>query len=75
MGYSLRDWNLRVILQRIWTEQQRSYASWAIQENADALDQKFWSKHNVEILNVRLEDYVEQLTNRLSALPLVQVKP
>jgi hypothetical protein len=75
MGYSLRDWNLRVILQRIWTEQQLSYTSWAIQENAEALDRKFWGKHNVEILNVRLEDYVEQLTKRLSALPLVQVEP
>jgi hypothetical protein len=75
MGYSLRDWNLRVILQRLWTEQQLSYASWAIQENAEALDRKFWGKHNVEILNVRLEDYVKQLTTHLSALPLVQVKP
>ncbi len=75
VGYSLRDWNLRVILQRIWTEQQLSYTSWAIQENAEALDRKFWGKHNVEILNVRLEDYVKQLTMRLSALPLVRVKP
>jgi hypothetical protein len=75
LGYNLRDWNLRVILQRIWTEQQLSFTSWAVQENAEALDQKFWSKHDVEILNVRLEDYVAQLATRLSALPLVQVKP
>jgi hypothetical protein len=75
MGYSLRDWNLRVILQRIWGEQQLSYASWAVQPAAEALDQKFWSKRNVDILNVRLEDYVAQLATRLSALPLVQVKP
>ena len=75
MGYSLRDWNLRVILQRIWGEQQLSYASWAVQPAAEALDQKFWSKRNVDILNVRLEDYVVQLATRLSALPLVQVKP
>ena len=75
MGYTLRDWNLRVILQRLWTQQQLSYTSWAIQENAEALDRKFWGKHNVEILNVRLEDYVKQLTGHLSALPLVQVKP
>ena len=75
MGYSLRDWNLRVILQRIWGEQQLSYTSWAVQPAAEALDQKFWSKRNVDILNVRLEDYVAQLATRLSALPLVQVKP
>jgi hypothetical protein len=75
MGYSLRDWNLRVILQRIWGEQQLSYTSWAIQPAAEALDQKFWTKRNVDILNVRLEDYVAQLATRLSALPLAQVKP
>lgn len=75
MGYSLRDWNLRVILQRIWGEQQLSYASWAVQPAAEALDQKFWSKRNVDILNVRLEEYVAQLTRRLSALPPVQVQP
>jgi hypothetical protein len=70
MGYTLRDWNLRVILQRLWTEQQLSYASWAIQEKPEALDQKFWGKHNVEILKVRLEDYVKNLTTYLSAVPL-----
>jgi hypothetical protein len=75
LGYSLRDWNLRVILQRIWGEQQLSYTSWAVQPAAEALDQKFWSKRNVDILNVRLEDYVAQLTTRLSALPLAQAKP
>ena len=74
MGYSLRDWNLRVILQRIWGEQQLSYTSWAVQPSADALDQKFWSKRNVDILNVQLEDYVAKLATLVSALPLVQVK-
>ncbi len=75
MGYSLRDWNLRVILQRLWGEQQLSYASWAIQSNPEALDQKFWSKRNVDIFNLRLEDYVAQLTMLLSALPPFGGKP
>jgi hypothetical protein len=69
MGYSLRDWNLRVILQRIWGEQQLSYASWAIQPNPEALDQKFWSKRNVDIFNLGLDAYVATLAKLLSALP------
>ena len=28
LGYSLRDWNLRVILHRIWGEQKLSWKSW-----------------------------------------------
>jgi len=75
MGYSLRDWNLRVILQRIWGMQQRGYNSWAVQPNPEALEKKFWGKRNVDILNVRLEDYVAQLTLRLRELPLVEAKP
>jgi hypothetical protein len=75
MGYSLRDWNLRVILQRIWGEQQLSFNHWAVQPNAEALDKKFWSKRNVDILNVSLENYVAQLTMLISALPLIRAKP
>jgi len=70
LGCSLRDWHLRVILHRIWGGQRLSYASWAVQATTDALDQKFWRSRDVEFTSVRLEDYVAQLTTRLSALPL-----
>ncbi len=36
LGYSLRDWNLRVILHRIWGEQKLTYKSWAIQVSRSA---------------------------------------
>jgi hypothetical protein len=64
-----------VILQRIWGAQQLSYNSWAVQPNPEALEKKFWGKRNVDILNVRLEDYVTQLTLRLRELPLAEAKP
>jgi hypothetical protein len=72
LGYSLRDWNLRVILHRIWTEQQQkgTYTSWAIQLDPQELDERFWRTRAVEILNVRLEDYVAELRRRLDALPV-----
>jgi len=31
LGYGMRDWNLRVILHHIWSEQTRQFASWAIE--------------------------------------------
>ena len=65
LGYSLRDWNLRVILHRIWGEQHLSYNSWAIQLNPARLEQEFWDKRNVEIFNVSLEEYVERLAARM----------
>ncbi|HEX8180217.1 MAG TPA: SIR2 family protein [Pyrinomonadaceae bacterium] len=69
LGYSLRDWNLRVILHRIWGEQKLKYKSWAIQLNPPELDRQFWLRRDVDILNVRLEDYITALRRRVEALP------
>lgn len=57
-GYSLRDWNLRVILQRIWGEQKLRFASWAVQVDPEELDQKYWMRRDVEILDSSLDEYV-----------------
>jgi SIR2-like domain len=65
LGYSLRDWNMRAILHRIWGEQRLSFNSWAIQLNPQSLDQKFWDKRNVEIFDVSLEEYIHELKVRL----------
>ena len=69
LGYGLRDWNLRVILHRIWGEQKLSYKSWAIQLNPEPIDEEFWRKRDVDIINSRLEDYIAGLNERLQALP------
>lgn len=61
LGYGLSDWNLRVILHRIAGEQKLSYQSWAIQLNPNKLDQKFWLRRDVEILDIDLEDYIHHL--------------
>lgn len=68
LGYGLRDWNLRVILHRIWGEQKLTYKSWAIQLHPDPLDYEFWQKRDVEILDVPLEDYVTGLMKVLEDL-------
>src|SRR4051794_18883275 len=65
LGYGLRDWNLRVILHRIWGEQRLRFKCWAIQLHPSRLDQKFWAQHGVDIYDVRLEDYVAELRAHL----------
>jgi hypothetical protein len=67
LGYSLRDWNLRAILQRIWSEQKFKYRSWAIQLNPSSLDLTFWRKREVDILGARLDHYIELLRQRITA--------
>ena len=38
LGYGMRDWNLRVILHHIWSQQVRKMGSWAIERDPDPID-------------------------------------
>ena len=74
LGYSMRDWNLRVILNRIWGAQELDLKSWAVQrEPADAgareVEEALWrDRGDVELLYVPLDDYVGRLEAELSTL-------
>lgn len=74
LGYSLRDWNLRVILHRIWGEQKFKYKAWAVSdtaapgEKAQPLEQEFWRLRDVDIIKMPLDDYVESLQERVESL-------
>jgi hypothetical protein len=67
LGYSLRDWNLRVILQRIW-EEQVLYRSWAVKKQSDPLDRRFWTRRNVQILETGLNAFIVAINRRLAKL-------
>jgi hypothetical protein len=67
LGYGMRDWNLRVILHRIWGQQRLSYRSWAIQAGPDEMEQKVWHERGVDILDVPLGEYVQGLERCLVA--------
>lgn len=69
LGYSLSDWNLRVILYRIWRGNRLTYNSWAIQLDPNDLDRRSWEKRGVEIIKQPLEDYVATLDAALKMLP------
>jgi hypothetical protein len=68
LGYSMRDWNLRVILHRIWGEQKLKYRSWAVQRRPSELDREFWEMRGVDVLDVPLDGYVGALTTALDEL-------
>jgi SIR2-like protein len=69
LGYGLRDWNLRVILHRIAGEQRLNYQSWAIQRHPTTLDEKFWGRRDVDILDIDLARYIAAVRGRLRLLP------
>jgi DNA-binding SARP family transcriptional activator len=67
LGYEMADWNLRLILNRVWGERPVAYRSWAVQRSPSALAQAFWRRYHVTPLDVEPEAYVELLERRLGA--------
>jgi hypothetical protein len=66
LGYSLRDYNLKVILRRLWGEQKLSYKSWAVQLSPNPLDQEIGRLRGIDIVDARLDDYVTELEQRVT---------
>ena len=67
LGYSLRDWNLRVMLYRLWGEQEgKNFKSWAVQKAPDPIDRAAWDERGVEILDLAVEDFVAAIEQRLA---------
>jgi hypothetical protein len=68
LGYSLRDWNVRAMLYRLWGEQEgKNFKSWAIQADPDPIDRAAWDERGVDILPVRVENFVAAVEQRLPA--------
>jgi DNA-binding SARP family transcriptional activator len=67
LGYDMADWNLRLILNRIWGERPVAYRSWAVQRSTSPLAQAFWRRYDVGALDVDPRSYVELLERRLEA--------
>jgi DNA-binding SARP family transcriptional activator len=61
LGYTMADWNLRLLLHRLWGDQPLSYRSWAVQPEPMPLEREFWRRRDVDVLEIPLESYVEAL--------------
>jgi hypothetical protein len=74
LGYSMRDWNLRVVLNRIWGQSPLDVKSWAIQRAHESprrndIEKKLWANRgDIELVQVPLKSYVEQLEAQLRDL-------
>lgn len=73
LGYGLRDWNFRVLLNGIYDRRDKLLAryhdvptSWAIQERVSPLEQRFWQNRGVEVFELSIADFVANLSNVVS---------
>jgi DNA-binding SARP family transcriptional activator len=69
LGYTMADWNLRVILHRLWGDQPLSYHSWAVQPEPKPLEREFWHRRDVDVLELPFEEYAGILGSYVAAQP------
>jgi SIR2-like domain len=67
LGYSMRDWNLLVVLTRLGVLPAKS-KSWAIQRNPTFVDEQRWQRREIEMFNVPLERFVDALNAEVTEL-------
>ena len=72
-GYSMADWNLRLLLNRLRGEQPLSYRSWAVQPEPTPLEREFWRRREVDVVELPLERYVEELAAHMPAAEPAEV--
>jgi hypothetical protein len=68
LGYSLADWNFRVILRSIHErakEAGKDYRHWAIQHPVEPIEERFWQGRGVNLYDVDLAEFVENLSQKL----------
>ena len=51
-GYEMADWNLRLVLNRVWGGRTVVYGSWAAQPSPSALERAFWRHYDVDVLDI-----------------------
>jgi len=61
LGYTLSDWTLRVVLERLWGEEPLRYRSWSVHAGPPPLEREFWRRRNVEVIDMTPAAYMAEL--------------
>ena len=61
LGYTLSDWTLRVVLERLWGEEPLGYRSWSVHAGPAPLEREFWRRRGVELIDMAPTAYVAEL--------------
>ena len=67
IGYEMVDWNLRLVMHRVWGDRPVAYRSWAVDPAPTPLESAFWRRFEIDVLDVEPDAYVELLGRRLES--------
>ena len=52
IGYEMVDWNLRLVMHRVWGGRPVAYRSWAVDPSPTPLESAFWRRFQIDVLDV-----------------------
>jgi DNA-binding SARP family transcriptional activator len=61
LGYGMREWSLRLVLERMCAGEPLTYRSWAVVPEARPLERQLWRARDIDLLELPLEEYVDAL--------------
>ncbi len=67
LGHRMRDWSLRVFLQRVLGDRLDA-RSWAVDPGVDVLERELWEHFGVDVIDERLSPFLLQLEAELGRL-------
>jgi DNA-binding SARP family transcriptional activator len=65
LGYTLSDWTLRVVLERLFGEEPLPYRSWAVHAAPDPVEREFWRRRDVTVVDLAPATYTAELERLL----------
>ena len=72
LGYSLRDWNFRVLLDRMKSSSLQPRRSYAVCHDIDPAESELWSARKVTVFAADLNEFVPRLDAALALTPASQ---
>src|SRR3954447_4334835 len=61
LGYTMRDWCLRLVLGRMWGEAPSAYRAWAVHPEPGPAERELWRRIDVDLVESALEPYIGAL--------------
>ena len=65
LGYGMREWSLRLVLDRMCAGELLAYHSWAVVPEVRPLEHQLWRARDVDLLELPLDEYVDALARHV----------
>jgi hypothetical protein len=74
LGYRMRDWSVRVFLQRIWGEHPLEARSWVVDPRLDLVERQLWDHFGVKVIDAPVAEFLNQMEGELVRLAPVDME-